>query len=1613
MKKNTLLFLQLMLWLFSLHAIAQGYVPVQLSSGFNSDVVANGIGSAITSTTHRVDSDNFNFLSRDFKAHANSPNATVGLPINGLITAANISGLTFQMQSYSANNSLRITALNGSDTLSLSTAVKMQKMYLLATAGSAGSSPAVLSATVVFADGTSQTVGGLTVADWFEGNNADIVTSGLGRVNVTNNFIETPAGDPKLFSVQIPLNVLNYNKEVVAVVIKKTANSDAVLNIFAVSALRTPDCMQPLSVSVQYVTATTAAVGWTDINVLSGLGCEYELRTSGAPGSGTVGLVETGTVPASIFTKDFINLVASTNYLLYLRYKCSASSMSIWTDGTKVRTSCVFPSYTLAASTVCGQNSSTLTATVSDTTYSVYWYDRERGGNIVGKGDTISSAVLTTTSQFWASLASATSIYGQGGRMQPSGINHRSANENYGIVFNTLRDIRLKSVDVYPTSSGTLNIKIVNASGQEIYSTSNLNITANPINGVVTIPLDMEIAVGDGYRLLLKASSGLQLLYDNDVVSEYPFQESNGIVSVPYASRGNNTVNYYFYFYNLQFEDGCVSARQQVVADVIPAPSLSLSTDLLILCEGQGSGLVTVVDGGSDYDAYSWSPSTAVSGDAVNGWSFDNTVGQQYTLTAWQTTGQQCRSSVNLTVGVVPAFEPTYIPSSNQLTSCLSETVSLQVVDSPPVMGQIGTDKPSYFSQNLSAFNNFRRSARVQLLFTAQELRNSGLSRGLITSLAFDINTKGASDLNENYTVKIATSSLTHFETSPFIEDGFTTVFFPKQYKHTASGWQQILFDTHYAWDGFSNLIIEITHTGIDSSDSANTNYTVTNDYTVMYSFNDGNVNYSQNRFNIQLKQLFSLQVSWNADVGNLFLDADASIPYLADSFSSKVYYKSQQIGSSTVTANVILDGCAKTKVYTLNTIEVAPVQIDDAFIFCAQTLISEVTAVGQNLKWYRSADKSTPVPDTAILEVGEYFVTQNIDGCESVPKRFTVDLWTQPNPPVYSAKTYCGTFYLEDMEVVYDSDNTLNWYDSNNNLIDSNVLMTTGRYYVSQTNQHCESSRVALDFVVNPIPVTPSFDPLTICGTPTVADLNPQLLPNALAHWYLELDSSTALAPTQLLSTRTYYLSQSLSGCESSRIAVAITVFPEITNPQVADQTFCSVNARVADLIVNTSPDATAIWYTSAQGGTILTPDQLLQTGYYYVSQKRDDCESERVPIYVTVGQTPIAPVMTAVHVCGSAILANLTPQILPGAIVNWYLELDSAFPLNNHTVLNTRTYYLSQTLLGCESERIPVVVSVFPTVAVPVAANQRYCNTEVRVADLEVTLVPEAVALWYTSMQGGTALDSNQVLQSGTYYVSQKLADCESARVSVVVLVIDNTVAPQIAAQQFCGTATVSQLYSDLPGGQTAKWYLDAIGGFALDDATILQTGLYYASQSVLDCESPRAAVQITVHVKPLAPTGSDLQKFVNSATVADLATDQTDVIWFASLADAQMNKDRLDVNLPLVDGNIYYGVRFNTDFCWSDALAVKVEITLGTNSFDRAELNYFPNPVRDVLHVSYRETITKVEVYSLNGQLLISEKTAENKVLIDISHLAQATYIVKLFTDEASQSFKIVKQ
>jgi len=215
-------------------------VPVSVT-GFNQDVVANGSGTTLSSTTYDMDGSGGNgycFMAPGFINPAGQAPITF-FPASGVVASAVTSGLTFQLASYSANNSLRIpltgSGVSGTGILTFATPRTAADVYVLWTSGGAAST---VTPTITFTDGTTQVFASQTVFDWYNGTSPALM--GFGRVSRNAaSAIENLTTNPRLYQTRLVITSTNYAKPIQSVSFNKTSTA-GVLNVMALSVTASP-----------------------------------------------------------------------------------------------------------------------------------------------------------------------------------------------------------------------------------------------------------------------------------------------------------------------------------------------------------------------------------------------------------------------------------------------------------------------------------------------------------------------------------------------------------------------------------------------------------------------------------------------------------------------------------------------------------------------------------------------------------------------------------------------------------------------------------------------------------------------------------------------------------------------------------------------------------------------------------------------------------------------------------------------------------------------------------------------------------------------------------------------------------------------------------------------------------------------------------------------------------------------------------------------------------------------------------------------------------------------------------------------------------------------------
>lgn len=83
-----------------------------------------------------------------------------------------------------------------------------------------------------------------------------------------------------------------------------------------------------------------------------------------------------------------------------------------------------------------------------------------------------------------------------------------------------------------------------------------------------------------------------------------------------------------------------------------------------------------------------------------------------------------------------------------------------------------------------------------------------------------------------------------------------------------------------------------------------------------------------------------------------------------------------------------------------------------------------------------------------------------------------------------------------------------------------------------------------------------------------------------------------------------------------------------------------------------------------------------------------------------------------------------------------------------------------------------------------------------------------------------------------------------------------------------------------------------------------------------------------------------------------------------------------------------------------------------TLGNDNFVFSNLNYFPNPVKNSLTISNESLIDSVEITSILGQQMLSQKITGLQTEINMSGFSRGIYFVKITSEGQEKTVKILK-
>jgi len=593
----------------------------------------------------------------------------------------------------------------------------------------------------------------------------------------------------------------------------------------------------------------------------------------------------------------------------------------------------------------------------------------------------------------------------------------------------------------------------------------------------------------------------------------------------------------------------------------------------------------------------------------------------------------------------------------------------------------------------------------------------------------------------------------------------------------------------------------------------------------------------------------------------------------------------------------------------------------------------------------------SAPTPSTTTVGITSYYVSESNGTCESARVPIVVNVNAIPAAPTTTDTiSYCQN---QTATALTPSGANYNWYTTATGgvgtttaptPITSAVGITT--YYVSETQNGCESLRDSVKVVVNTSFSAPSASNVNNCIGSTANVLSPN---GTGYNWYTAptggTPSATITPSTVTTGTVSYYVSQGSGSCESPRTQVDVVTLALPNSPIVISPVNYCQNETATALSATASGVGNTLlyWGTDATGGTSSTSATIpattaTGTTTYYVSENDGTCESTRSSIVVNVNAIPAAPTTTdTVSYCLNETAVPLTPS---GANYNWYTTatggVATAAPTPLTNANGVTTYYVSETQNGCESLRDSVKVVVNNLFTAPTASNVNNCFGSTANA-----LSPNGTGYnWYTAATGGTAsatiTPTTNTVGTISYFVSQGSGSCESPRTQVDVITNALPNKPTGTDVAYCINEAASALNAS--GSGTLNWYTVSTGGIASLTAptpltnTVGNTDYYVSQTDANTCESVRDTITVSVINLQNAPTTANIAYCQNATAVPLTATGTSQLNWWGMAATGGTSSATAPTPTTANPGTISYYVSQGTGACESPRASIIV--TVNTN-------------------------------------------------------------------------------
>lgn len=656
-------------------------------------------------------------------------------------------------------------------------------------------------------------------------------------------------------------------------------------------------------------------------------------------------------------------------------------------------------------------------------------------------------------------------------------------------------------------------------------------------------------------------------------------------------------------------------------------------------------------------------------------------------------------------------------------------------------------------------------------------------------------------------------------------------------------------------------------------------------------------------------------QMTANANVnGTLTWYSDPNLIHQIGSGGN--FTPNNNVGTTNYYVTETKDTCESlpaTSTIIINSLPSQPVALNQTY---CNGETSTLTATGTNIKWYPNAtlSNSVAIGNSFSPHLGpgsyNYWVTQTVNNCQSVPTIDTLTINSLPSAPGVTNQTACNGKTIPDLTAIGTS---IRWYNDSalTSLASIGNTYTTGKtatgsynYFVTQQVNGCKSPFTKINLTINATPAAPVANDTSSCFGNATPALNST---GNSVKWYT--DSLFSAPPVKfgnsyttlktLVGDYSFWVTQTVNNCTSPFDIVTLHIYDTPEIPMTSDTSSC-LGAAVPNLNASGKNGAVITWYSNIKpvftGSSFPTGKSGLGSYSYFVTQKLNGCLSETNSAKLTINANPVysSNIRTDESYCNKkdgSIKISASGTNLQYSIDN---GLNFLVPSEFDT-LGGGTYHIKiENVFGCTADGGNVVILPGGPPPAPGAKGiDPYCQGKNNKKLTAAGVFATDTLKWYSDPlltkligTGGTFLPYDSV-GTRNYYVTETIGGCEGPSAALTVTVYEIPPAPVATDTAICFGAPKPVLTST---GSNVKWYSILNLPLATNTNTYIPVNTFadtfkmFVTQTINGCESNADTIFEIIHPIPVAPIANDTGICFGAPT-PNLVTTGSNIKWYNS--------------------------------------------------------------------------------------------------------------------------------